>query len=57
MSRALRAMFAVVAVVAASAPPASAGTYDVWSCAGPAGEPLAATGWAPQSYGCHFVGA
>lgn len=31
---------------AIAAPSAQAGSYDVWSCRGPAGEPLAAAGWA-----------
>ncbi len=27
---------------------ANAGTYEVWSCAGPNGEPIAADGWTPE---------
>jgi hypothetical protein len=27
---------------------AQAGTYEVWTCAGPHGEPIAADGWAPE---------
>ena len=50
MSRALLAL-SVLAGFAVSAAPASAGTYDVWSCAGPTGKPLPANGWVPQSYG------
>lgn len=49
MTRVLLA--AAVLVALAVAPPASAGTYDVWSCAGPTGAPLPASGWTPQSYG------
>jgi hypothetical protein len=30
---------------------AHAGTYDVWSCAGPAGEPLPARGWTAEARG------
>jgi hypothetical protein len=47
--------FAAVSLVTltliAGGAPAQAGTYDVWGCAGPAGEPLPATGWTPQSRG------
>lgn len=50
MSRAPLAL-AVLVVLAWPSAPASAGTYDVWSCAGPTGAPLPATGWSPQSYG------
>ena len=41
---------AAVAALATTAPPAWGGTYDVWSCAGPAGEPLPATGWVASAY-------
>jgi hypothetical protein len=46
-----RALLALSVVTALAAAPAHAGTYDVWSCAGPGGEPLPATGWSPQSRG------
>ena len=39
----------VVVAVAALSTPARAGTYDVWSCAGPDRAPLPATGWVPES--------
>lgn len=35
----------------AAAGTAQAGTYDIWSCAGPTGQPLPAIGWAPESRG------
>ena len=41
---------AAVAALATTAPPAWGGTYDVWSCAGPSGEPLPATGWSRESH-------
>ena len=30
---------------------AHAGTYEVWSCAGPDGKPVPADGWAPEGGG------
>jgi hypothetical protein len=43
-------MAAVVGVAAwASAASASAGTYAVWSCRGPAGEPVSAAAWTPRT--------
>ena len=41
---------ALLAVLLALLVPAvaHAGTYEVWSCAGPDGKPVPADGWAPE---------
>jgi hypothetical protein len=42
----------LVALLALLAPAtARAGTYEVWSCAGPDGKPVAADGWRSEGYG------
>jgi hypothetical protein len=38
------------AVLACPIAPASAGEYDVWSCRGPAGEPLSTEAWVPRTF-------
>jgi hypothetical protein len=43
-------LLAILAALALAAP-GHAGTYDVWSCAGPAGEPLPLVGWTAQERG------
>ena len=55
MSRTSRRLVATIAgpiVLAASmwcaASPADAGEYDVWSCRGPAGQPLSSEAWQPR---------
>jgi hypothetical protein len=49
--RATLALVTTTIAIALTAPPAHAGTYDVWSCAGPSGEPLPANGWTRESMG------
>ncbi len=39
-----------LAALACPIAPASAGEYDVWSCRGPAGQPLSTEAWAPRSF-------
>ena len=45
------------AALAVAAPAAHAGTYDVWSCAGPSGEPFPANGWSSHSMGAASAGS
>ena len=50
----VRWVVAVAAAVVCFAAPAHAGTYSVWSCRGPAGEPVSAGAW---SFGAVDAGA
>jgi hypothetical protein len=46
----LAAGLVAFALLACPIAPASAGQYDVWSCRGPAGEPLTADAWVPRTF-------
>ena len=48
---AVRAGMLVLLLVLACAGTAHAGTYEVWSCAGPDGKPVPADGWRVEGYG------